>query len=437
MEEIKGVLELHDAIRKNREKGTILFVDLTGSTAYKLLKPIEEAQIKIYAHNDLATKGVQGHDGRVIKYLGDGLMALFQEEKSDKNAICAAITIQNMFKDYNEGRKLKGLDKIQSKIGINSGDIYLWDYIPQGDPQGTTVDVAARITDLAKPDQILCTAICKEECSEERGIKFGETVKRELKGVKEKIDICEVIWQKELKINETMHTSPTNNQINTFLQNAADKEEQGDYLNAISFYEAILKLDPLHFLANLKLGRIIYKYRKELSNYKLEDALKFAEKAKESNPWSGDAKHLCTTLWWVLNPKSLSEEMLEELITEEKSAMATFNTELKQQELLGAANNLAYFYAEKFDKKKVKKCLDEAIKLCEFIEREYKRIRIDQYAAFLDTYGFILMQRRDKDSFKTAYNFFKEAVELSPNRYIWDHLSELDRRADEYKIPLK
>ena len=349
MEEIKGVMELQEAIRKNREKGTILFVDLTGSTAYKLLKPIEEAQIKIYAHNDLATKGVQGHGGRVIKYLGDGLMALFQEEKSDKNAICAAITIQNRFKDYNEGRK--GLDKIQSKIGINSGDIYLWDYIPEGDPQGTTVDVAARISDLAKPDQILCTAICKEECSEERDIKFGETVKRELKGVKQKFDICEVIWQKELKINETMHASPTNNQINTFLQNAADKEEQGESLNAIPFYEAILKLDPLHFLANLKIGKIIYKYHK-LSKYKIEDALKFAEKAKESNPGSGDAKHLYTTLWWVLNQKSLSDEIIEELITEEKSAMDFFNTELKQQELLGAANNLAYFYAEKFDKKK-------------------------------------------------------------------------------------
>lgn len=81
--------------------------------------------------------------------------------------------------------------------------------------------------------------------------------------------------------------------------------------------------------------------------------------------------------------------------------------------------------------------MDEAIKLCEFIEREYKRIRIDQYAAFLDTYGFLLMQRIDKDSFKTAYNFFEKAVELSPNQYIYAHLSELYRRADEYKIPLE
>ncbi|RCV65946.1 Adenylate cyclase, class 3 [Methanophagales archaeon] len=253
MNDLRKIVEYQKKIRENRKRGTILFADLADSTAYKILKPTEEAQVKIYVHNDIVTQGVQAHEGMVIKYLGDGVMAMFQGGSVDKKAVNAAITIQKDLNVYNNDRGLKDFDKIQSKIGINSGDVFLWDYVPEGDPQGTTVDVASRITDLAKPDQILCAATCKKGCSGKTAIRFGETVDRELKGVIEKIGICEVIWQNELKIDETMHISPLSDRIKSLLQRATKGEEQGEYISAIELYKEILREDPQHFLANLKL----------------------------------------------------------------------------------------------------------------------------------------------------------------------------------------
>jgi class 3 adenylate cyclase len=450
MRAIRKVVEYQKKIREKGERGTILFADLTGSTAYKLLKPLEDAQVKIYVHNDIATQGVQVHEGKVIKYLGDGVMAIFQGEESDINAIDAAITIQNAFKDYNKERGLKDLDKIQSKIGINSGDVFLWDYVPEGDPQGTTVDIASRITDLAKPDQILCSATCKEKCSGKTDVRFGDTVNRELKGITEKIGICEVIWLNELKIKETIHISPPIDRIKSLLQSATKAEEQGEYFSAIDWYKEILNEDSLHFIANLKLGIIIYKHQKELTQrynleqhklnqYKLEDALEFVKKAKESNPGSAEAKLLYTTLLWVINERSPSDEMLEDLIKETRSAKDIFHEKLNWHMELEAANNLAYFYGELYERKKEKIQLDEAIKLCEHVDEEFKRIRSDQYAGFLDTYAFLLMKRKNSKDLKKAHEVLKIAEEIGDSQYIqyiYGHLEELHRKASELGISL-
>lgn len=438
MKELRKIVDYQKKIRENKKRCTILFADLADSTAYKILKPTEEAQVKIYVHNDIVTQGVQAHEGMVIKYLGDGVMAMFQGGSVDKNAVNAAITIQKDFNDYNNERGLKDFDKIQSKIGINSGDVFLWDYVPEGDPQGTTVDVASRITDLAKPDQILCSATCKKECSGKTAIRFGETVDRELKGVIEKIGICEVIWQNELKIDETMHISPLSDRIKSFLQRATKGEEQGEYISAIGLYKEILQEDPQHFLANLKLGLIIYTKPQKLGRkYTLDDALKFAKNAKESNPWSGNAKNLYATILWAIKEESLSDEILDELIKEAKSAMVIFKNELDQYGALSAANNLAYYYGERYNITKEKKYIDEAIKLCKNIETEYTQISISNYAGFLDTYGFLLSKRMQEGDLKKAHELLKRAEGLAANQYIYGHLHELDKKAKEHGISLE
>ncbi len=207
----------------------------------------------------------------------------------------------------------------------------------------------------------------KKDYKKERGLK-------DLDEIQSKIGICEVIWLNELKINETMHISPPSDYIKSLLQRATKAEE----VYAIDWYKEILKEDPQHFLANLKLGTIIYKYQIELTQ-------RAESKGKELN------RHM----------------------------------------KLESANNLAYFYGELYRREKEKSYLDSAIKLCEQIEKEYKRIRVEQYSAFLDTYGFLLTQRKKSDDFEKAHKLLKEAEEIAPNQNIHRHLAELYEEAPE------
>ncbi len=134
-------MEYREEIRQNTVRATILFADLKDSTAYKLLKSPEEALAKIYCHNFIVTRVIENLQGDVVKYLGDGVMSMFQGDKCEINAIEAAITIQKEFESYNEKHRYKDPDKIHSKIGIKAGDVFLWKFKGhvQPDPQGTVV----------------------------------------------------------------------------------------------------------------------------------------------------------------------------------------------------------------------------------------------------------------------------------------------------------
>lgn len=427
---IREYAEIGEKIREKGEHAAILFADMKGSTEYKLLKSVEDAQVKIYRHNETLTQGIKENGGLVVKYLGDGVMAMFQGEVAEINAINAAIKIQGAFQRFNEKYKLRDHDKIESKIGINSGVVYLWNYegYDKPDPQGTTVDIAARFTELAKPGQILCSGQCKDKCSGEDGIKFGEIVDREIRGVTKKVAISEVIWSKELKVAETKHESPPSTRIEALLKSARRAEEQGDYNGAVEYYMEILKEDQQHFLANLNLSHLIFKYPKEIKDRscKLEDALEFAKEAKESNSFSGHAKLAYATLLWEINKDNITDEILEEIIEETKMSGNIFDEELNENRKLMAFNNLAYYYGEKYKKTKKINYLNDAIKFCEYIEKKFNDIRSYVYPGFLDTYAFLLILRRKNRDVEKAENLLKEAEKLTKTtrtlKYVHKHL---------------
>ena len=439
---IKEYAKFHEAISKEVVPATIVFADLTGSTSYKLLKQPAEAQLKIYNHNGMVTDIVETHQGGVIKYLGDGVMAKFDGKESKVKAIEVAIQIQKAFQKYNE--KLPDLDKIKSKIGINSGDVFLWEFkghIPL-DPQGTTVDIASRICDLAKPGQILCSADCKDACSGKPNIKFGSPVERELKGLRDKISICEVIWLDELGINETVHISPPSDKIRNLLSKAMVAEERGDYPVAVTLYERILEEDPQHFIANYKLGRIKYLHKKKLlpsssrlrQEFELEDILKFAEQAKQSNPWSPAARLLYVVILWDIHQENLSNELLESFINDTEIAVELSKQELNTHIELRIKNSLAYFYTERYQRKK-NEDLKKAIELCEYVDREYNWIYVNQQAAFFDTYSVALMKTKKPENLKKALNLLQMAIEIRPMHPLqYQHKAKLLKTADELGI---
>ena len=139
----------------NEGKNTIvLFADMEKSTQYKATHTIFEGLRKVIIHNTTINDAIKKRKGNVIKWLGDGVMASFDESEY-LDSVLASIEIQDFFKEYNLDKSAE--DKINCKIGLSVGqcvDIPKTS-ISTKDIMGLPVDKAARIQSLAKPGQIL------------------------------------------------------------------------------------------------------------------------------------------------------------------------------------------------------------------------------------------------------------------------------------------
>lgn len=132
----------------------VLFADMEKSTYYKATHTVFEGLRKIITHNTTIDDAVKKRKGNVIKWLGDGIMASFDESQY-LDSVLTSLEIQNFFKEYNKDKSIE--DKINCKIGLSIGQCV---EIPKSpistrDIMGLPVDKAARIQSLAKPGQIL------------------------------------------------------------------------------------------------------------------------------------------------------------------------------------------------------------------------------------------------------------------------------------------
>ncbi|MDX3453667.1 adenylate/guanylate cyclase domain-containing protein [Streptomyces sp. ME02-8801-2C] len=132
---------------------TALFADLTGSTAmkhndgYRAWLPILGTFLDITRH------AVTTHGGTVVKYLGDGALAVFDEDHAH-NAIRAAIQIQESLRNK-EGQDAIG--KRGATVGIASGKVIEYPAPGGGgalDYVGPPVDLAARFCSAASSGAI-------------------------------------------------------------------------------------------------------------------------------------------------------------------------------------------------------------------------------------------------------------------------------------------
>lgn len=210
---LKIIAQKEKELRGKKTTVVILFVDMSGSTAYKDEKGSEKGLFHTVQHNlmisdviNKITKSAKNSgrisEGEICKYIGDEVMAYLKGKDAAQVATEISIKIQKNIKKIN----LKIIDiseQFHSKIGVDLGPVYFYEYLPQIlDPQGLTVDRAARIVSLCKPDQIIISdSIYKKTLS---NIKCGSKIQRKLKGIVSKVSIYEVLWNnKEQGISQT------------------------------------------------------------------------------------------------------------------------------------------------------------------------------------------------------------------------------------------
>src|SRR5437870_9755824 len=171
-------------LEKLRAPMTILFSDIKGSTAYAEKKGDVEYMGMINRHNSILFPVIEGAGGRVVKTIGDAILACFQDPAG---AVKAAAGMQRALAEDREGRA--DIDQIHIRIGLHTG----LGLIKDGDVFGDVVNAASRVQHQADVEQVLITDVLLE-AAKTAGFECAKMGRAELKGKDEPIDLYAVAW---------------------------------------------------------------------------------------------------------------------------------------------------------------------------------------------------------------------------------------------------
>src|SRR5438067_3894811 len=168
-----------------RSTAIVVFTDLVGSTELRS-RLGEDAAEELRRHHDrLIVGAVEGNRGRLVKNLGDGVMATFT---GASDALGAAVAIQQALDRYN--RSGSSDVPLEVRIGASAGDVVF-----EGDDCfGTPVIEAARLCGAARGGQILASELVRGLARAGGGM-FTPIGSLELKGLTEPISVVEVGWE--------------------------------------------------------------------------------------------------------------------------------------------------------------------------------------------------------------------------------------------------
>lgn len=176
----------------NLEPITILFADIAGSTKlFELYGDVGARQLTSQVLGVLSEITVK-NGGRVIKTIGDELMVTFP---GPMNAVMAAMEMQRRVAGDAEWAK----QHLAVRIGLHYGDALLED----GDVYGDAVNLAARVTGLAKREQIVTTVTTIDAITNASFIRTRHLGQARVSGKLQPVDIVDVIWQEDTS-NVTM-----------------------------------------------------------------------------------------------------------------------------------------------------------------------------------------------------------------------------------------
>ena len=143
-----------------RRTVSVLFADVTGSTALGERLDAESLRALLGRYFRSMKAIVEHHGGKVEKFIGDAVMAVFGiptlHEDDALRAVRAAAEIRDTVAELNqELQERRGLS-IVFRTGVNTGEVVTGDVAnDQTLVTGDTVNTAARLEQAAQPDEIL------------------------------------------------------------------------------------------------------------------------------------------------------------------------------------------------------------------------------------------------------------------------------------------
>jgi class 3 adenylate cyclase len=163
---------------------TVLFSDIKGSTAYFEKFGDDQGLAMVQRHNALLFPIIEGSGGRVVKTIGDAIMAVFADPRG---ALQGAIGMQRILESDRISRP--GEEQIHIKVGLHSGPCIVKDK----DVYGDVVNVASRVQNQTEPDQILITEDLLD-AAKFIGVQCAQMGHTNMRGRIEPINIYAVAW---------------------------------------------------------------------------------------------------------------------------------------------------------------------------------------------------------------------------------------------------
>jgi len=176
---------------QNEAKGCVLFADVSGSTKLyeavgdKLAHAAIDGCVKMFA-SVTARNG-----GRVIKTIGDEIMAVFP----DANA--GGLSALDMQRELALMEPV-GTLRLGARIGFHFGALVERD----GDVFGDTVNLSARLTELASRGQIITSFETVEQLKPVLKMDCRRLYAIPVKGKDKDVAICEMIWQESDEVTQ-------------------------------------------------------------------------------------------------------------------------------------------------------------------------------------------------------------------------------------------
>ncbi len=142
-----------------RQPVTVFFADLRGYTAYSENLPPEQVIETLNGYLSLAANVILTYGGTLDKYLGDGLMGLFNAPDPQADHVQLAVDAALMLQEAAARLSAERGDPLQFSIGIGTGDAVVGyigtDSAINYTAIGDVVNVAKRMQEAARGGQIL------------------------------------------------------------------------------------------------------------------------------------------------------------------------------------------------------------------------------------------------------------------------------------------
>jgi adenylate cyclase len=170
-------MEIH-----NDNQCAIMFADIAGST--RLYNQLGDSLAELLISTRLTTMQAIAakHHGRIVKTIGDEIMCQFPSAED------AALAASEMHIEKNTGGDISALE---IRIGLHFGSTISKD----GDIYGDAVNIAARMSAIAKANQTITTETFITLLSNTLKTKTRLFDTTRIKGIDEEIKIYQVLWE--------------------------------------------------------------------------------------------------------------------------------------------------------------------------------------------------------------------------------------------------
>ena len=155
--DVCGAALAAEPARESRKTVTVLFCDVTGSTALGERIDPESLRNVMARYFETAKEAIERHGGTVEKFIGDAVMAVFGvpvvHEDDALRAVRAAADLRSALVPLNEELEQRFQTRLQLRTGVNTGEVVTG--TEERLATGDAVNVAARLEQAAQPGEIL------------------------------------------------------------------------------------------------------------------------------------------------------------------------------------------------------------------------------------------------------------------------------------------